>query len=30
MAESKFPLIKFVIVEQEGEKFIEVGVGGEL
>jgi len=28
--ECKFPLIKFVIVEQEGKQFIEAGVGGEL
>ena len=30
MTECKFPLIKFVIVEQAGEQFIEAGVGGEL
>lgn len=30
MTECKFPLIKFVIVEQEGEQFIEAEVGGEL
>lgn len=30
MTECKSPLIKFVIVDKEGEQFIEAGVGGEL
>lgn len=30
VTERKFPLIKFVIVEQEGEQFIEAEVGGGL
>lgn len=30
VTECKFPFIKFVIVEQEGEQFIEAEVGGEL
>lgn len=30
VTECKFPLIKFVIVEQEGEQFIEAEVGGGL